>query len=231
MSCSEHFLRLPVPMKSILSSLIAIVLAAVNPAFAQQPLSPEERLARLEQQAATLLAEIQQFRKDMKSSGGTRGASEPSVATEMQPGVLAHVYVRTGGADTFSPPPSKSTPSDTRENTGNVFDSRTQARASGHDGQPATIVWEGFLKVEESGIYEFMLESRTAIVNVGPKTLSGKGEKSVRLDLKPGYWPVKLMDGIRDGYASYDVLLRVKQSGLDPVVITPGSLWTPKTAR
>ncbi|MBL9131712.1 MAG: hypothetical protein JNG86_10965 [Verrucomicrobiaceae bacterium] len=218
-------------MRSILASLIAIIVAAASPAFAQQPLSPEERLARLEQQAAALLAEIQQFRKEMKSSGGTRGASESSAAPEMQPGVLAHVYVRSGGADTFSPPPPKSTPSDTRVNAGNVFNSRVQAKASGYDGQPATMVWEGFFKVEEAGIYEFMLESRTAIVNVGPKTLSNKGEKSVRLDLKPGYWPVKFMDGIRGGHASYDVLLRVKQSGLDPVVITPGSLWTPKTAR
>ncbi|MBE7495320.1 MAG: hypothetical protein HS117_10255 [Verrucomicrobiaceae bacterium] len=210
----------------VLWTVLVVSLHTVS--LAQQPLSPEERLARLEQQAAALLAEIQQFRKDMKPAGGTRGAAESPAAPEMQPGVLAHVYVRTGGANTFSPPPPKATPSDTRVNAGNVFDSRTQAKASGYDGQPATIVWEGFFKVEEAGIYEFMLESRTAVVNIGPKTLSSKGEKSVRLDLKPGYWPVKIMDGIRSGHASYDVLLRVKQSGLDPILLTPGSLWTPK---
>lgn len=200
-------------------------------AFAQQPLSPEERLARLEEQAAALLGEIRQFREEMKKAPGgtTRGISEASATTEMQPGVQAKIYVRTGGADTFSPPPPKSTPSDVRVNAGNVFDTRTQAKASGYDGQPATVVWEGFFKVETAGVYEFMLESRTAIVNVGPKTLSGKGEKSVRLDLNPGYWPVKLMDGIRSGHASYDVILRVKQSGQDPVTLTPGSLWTTKT--
>jgi hypothetical protein len=200
---------------------------------AQQPLSPEERLARLEEQAAALLEEIRQFREEMKKTpgGATRGLSEAAAATpEMQLGVQAKVYVRTGGADTFSPPPPKSTPSDVRVNAGNVFNSRTQAKASGYDGQPATIVWEGFFKVDQAGVYEFMLESRTAIVNIGPKTLSNKGEKTVRLDLKPGYWPVKIMDGIRSSHASYDVILRVKQSGLDPVIITPGSLWTPKTS-
>jgi len=210
---------------------IALVVVTLHgTTHAQQALSPEERLARLEEQAATLLTEIQQLRKDLSaSSNSTRGLSDSPAPQEMQPGVLANVYVRTGGANTFSPPPPKATPSDTRVSAGNVFDSRTQAKASGYDDQPATIVWEGVFKVQEAGIYEFMLDSRTAIVNIGPTTLSSRGEKSVRLDLNPGYWPVKLMDGIRSGYASYKIVLRVKRSGLDPIQITPGSLWTPKT--
>jgi hypothetical protein len=210
---------------------IALVVVALHGIVnAQQPLSPEERLARLEEQAATMLTEIRQLRKDLSvSSNGTRGLSVAPAPSEMQPGVLAHVYVRTGGANTYSPPPPKATPSDSRVSAGDVFDSRTQAKASGYDGQPSTIVWEGFFKVEEAGVYEFMLDSRTAIANIGPKTLSIQGEKSVRLDLTPGYWPVKLMDGIRSGYASYKIVLRVKRSGLDPIQLTPGSLWTPKT--
>lgn len=215
-------------MKSSLASLIAIIITVASPAFAQQPLSPEERLARLEQQAAALLAEIQQFRKEMKPAGGTRGAAESPAAPEMQPGVLAKIYVRTGGADQYSPPPDKATPSDSRLHSDSKFNALLQSKAAGYLNQAVTVVWEGFYKVEESGVYEFMLESKSATVQLGPKSLNARAEKAVRLELQPGFWPILVRDGVQPGRGGIDVNLRVKRSGFDPVSISPGSLWTPK---
>ena len=221
-------------MKTIASSVIALLLVTAPRALSQQavPLSPDERLSRMEQQAAALLEEIRKFRAEAKAeptTGGTRGVSEPA-KREMQPGVLANVYVRTGGADTYTPPPSDATPSDKRVTAGSHFNVKEHAKSAGYDRQPVTVVWEGYFKVEAAGVYEFLLDSTTAVVNIGPKTLTKKGEKSVRLDFEPGYWPVKISNGARQGFVSPDVVLKVKRSGLDPTLITPGSLWTPKTS-
>ena len=218
-------------MKIIHPCLIALlILTTITGVQAQQVLSPEERLARLEQLAVTLLEDIRQIRADMNQKPGssTRGLPEAPSAPEMQPGVLAKIFVRTGEVDPYSPPPDKASPSDTRLHAGSSFNPGGQAKAAGYGGQMVTVVWDGFFKVEEAGVYEFLLESRYATAQIGPKSLNSRGEKTVRLDLKPGFWPIMLRDGVQARRYTSDVILRVKRSGLDPVAITPGSLWTQK---
>ncbi len=221
------------PMKLTLLCLISLGWIHLLHAQSVRTLSPDERLARLEQQAAALLEEIRQFREEMKrapsNGSSTRGITEPATP-EMQPGVTASIYVRTGGADPFSPPSDQASPSDKRLHVGTGFHASTQAKAAGYDGQEVTVVWEGFFKVEDAGVYEFMLEGRSVTAQVGPKSLNARGEKTVRLDLKPGYWPIQLRDGVQVRRYSNSISFRVKRSGLDPVVITPGSLWTPKAS-
>ncbi len=221
---------------SVLLRLGLAIGLSVSPLIAQEPatsLPAKERLALVEEQLTKLLEEVRSIRTELdgkKGSGtGTRGAATPTAETEMQQGVIAKTYVRTGGADINSLPAPKATPSDERLEAGSQFSAMNQSQAAGYNFNTtaATIVWEGYFKVEEADVYEFLFSSGFGAVQVGPKVLSYQGEKSVRLDLKPGYWPVK----IHGPNNVYDAIgFRVKRSGLDPVFITPGSLWSPKTA-
>ncbi|MBL9131713.1 MAG: hypothetical protein JNG86_10970 [Verrucomicrobiaceae bacterium] len=221
-------------MKTRLSHLLCVVslLLVHAPLSAQQPsagLPAEERLARVEEQLARLLDEVRAIRKEIGGSGAarSRGASAPAEEVEMQQGCQAKTYVRTGGADVFSLPAPKATPSDERLEAGPQFSPSLQSKAAGYEpyNTAATIVWEGFIKVEEADVYEFLFDTAVGAAQVGPKVLSARGEKSVRLDLKPGYWPVKIHCGNSVGNT---LEFRVKRSGHDPVMLTPGSLWTPK---
>lgn len=217
-------------MKTVLCLSLASLLILGTRADAQQavPLPMEERLEQVEQHLVRLLDEVRAIRKGMKSSGSTRGASaDPAAQPEMQQGCRARVYVRTGGANINSPPAPKAAPSDERVEAGSQFNPMQQSQAAGYHYQTtaATIVWEGFFLVEESGVYEFLYDTGYGAAQVGPKVLSAMGEKSVRLDLTPGYWPIKVYCGNNAGEG---LSLRVKRSGLDPVQLTPGSLWTPK---
>ena len=221
---------------SLLLRLGIAISLTVSPLTAQEPattLPAKERLALVEAQLARLLEEVRSIRTELdgqKASGpGTRGAAAPTAEAEMQQGVMAKTYVRSGGADIYSLPAPKATPSDVRLEAGTQFSAMSQSQAAGYHFQTtaATIVWEGFFKVEEADVYEFLFGSSFGAVQVGPKVLSYQGEKSVRLDLKPGYWPVKIHCG---NNMSDPISFRVKRSGLDPVFITPGSLWAPKSA-
>lgn len=215
------------PFQLFFCGLLLVATASLR---AQQaaPLPAEERLARVEEQLTRLLDEVRAIRKELGGSGDTqsRGASTSAAPMEMQQGCVAKTYVRTGGVDVFSLPAPKASPSDERLEAGPQFSPLQQAMAAGYESNTAaTVVWEGFFKVEEADVYEFLYDSAVGAAQVGPKVLSLRGEKSVRLDLKPGYWPVKIHCGNAVGNT---LEFRVKRSGLDPVTLTPGSLWTPK---
>lgn len=214
----------------LLLSVLGLAVPVLNAQQVAQ-LPAEERLARVEEQLARLLEEVRAIRTELgKSSPGgarSRGAATTSAIDDMQQGCVAKTYVRTGGADVFSLPAPKASPSDQRLEAGSQFSPTQQAKAAGYESYntAATVVWEGFFKVEEADVYEFLYDSAIGAAQVGPKVLSARGEKSVRLDLKPGYYPVKIHCGNSVGN---NLEFRVKRSGLDPVLLTPGSLWTPK---
>lgn len=221
--------------RHLFSALCLVSLLGISlPLAAQQPsatLPTEERLALVEEQLGKLLEEVRGIRAELTQSGEgshrTRGASPSENAAEMQQGCVVKTYVRTGGADAFSLPAPKATPSDERLEAGTQFNALQQSRAAGYESYntATTIVWEGFFKVEEADVYEFLYDSNAGAAQVGPKVLSASGERSVRLDLKPGYWPVKIHCANQFVHA---LEFRVKRSGLDPVRITPGGLFSPK---
>ena len=207
----------------ILLTLATCITAAIGADSlpASKP-SPQERLNRVEEQMALLLEELRSIRRDLDAGGG--GGSATAEEPKMVPGCIAKTYVRTGGADIASPPPAKTTPSDERMVTGDHFDAARHRSAAGYGDDRVTVLWEGFFLVTEKGTYEFLFGGRQGSVRVGGQIISSK-EKSVRLELPPGYHPIQVMDYMAGMVKYPSPTLSVKRSGLDPIPLTPGSLW------
>ena len=195
-----------------------------------RPISPEERLSRIEGQIAVLLEEVRALRREINGGVKPQGPGG-SVAMEetMVLGCVVKTYVRTGGADIASPPPPKATPSDERPDSGTQFSARAQAAAAGYENQPVTVIWDGYLKVEEKDVYEFIFTGVQGTIRIGRDIISQK-ETSTRLELTPGYWPIQVLDYyyVRN-FSSQWPSFSVKRSGLDPLPMNPGTLWTPET--
>ncbi|MCB1212244.1 MAG: hypothetical protein KDK97_23180, partial [Verrucomicrobiales bacterium] len=131
-----------------------------SPLLAQDsspPLTTEERLSRIEQQIAVLLEEVRALRREQNGGQPTPGPGG-SVAVEerLVPGCSVKTFVRTGGADPASPPPSKVTPSDEREDTGKLFDAFTHRAAAGYANEAVTVLWDGYVRITEKDVYEFI---------------------------------------------------------------------------
>ncbi|MCP5560328.1 MAG: hypothetical protein H7A55_21470 [Verrucomicrobiaceae bacterium] len=205
--------------------ILASTAIGADPLPAPRP-SPQERLNRVEEQMALLLEELRSIRRDLDA--GAVSGSTAAEAPAMIPGCIAKTYVRTGGANITSAPPAKATPSDERAVTGDSFDAARHRSAVGYGDDRVTVLWEGFFLVTEKDTYEFIFGGRQGSVRVGGQIISSK-EKSVRLELPPGYHPIQVMDYMMGMVKYPSPSLTVKRSGLDPIPLTPGSLWMAET--
>lgn len=193
--------------------------------------SVDERLARLEEQAAGLMRSIAELRNELKAPSTN---SRP-----MMKGVRVKTYVRTRGSDPSTPPGNDMTPNDSRVSTASSFDGPGHTQAAGYTMNDAiSLFFEGYVKVETAGAHEFLLVADPSYVGlfsiggyaiVGGHTLSGDGERSVRLNLEPGYHQVQIYGWNKNSrFPNFTPpVLRIKESGRAPRTITPADLWTP----
>lgn len=233
-------MNLTLPMKALLIHLMILTFYGI--ATAEESVHPvtEERIKRLEDMALTLAAEIKALRAD--AAAQPKSANVVLADQEMQPGALAKIYVRTGGANASTPPSEKVPPNDVRISKATEFNGTLQAQAAGYEYPTAvvSVIFEGYLIVERPTQLEFLhkpnysgaFRHNSGFAIISNAALSSTGETSVRLDLDKGKHLIHIQTWNctpNGGSNSGPFILYTKESGKDPRLLTPADLWTPKT--